>query len=162
MKIKQRLKADMEQAVRAGDKLRLSVIRSLIDAVQKAEKELLREMDEAEIAHIALKVSKDNKEELNYAIEAAAKESSPEKRVERELRIMLLESQISVIDMYLPKMMDVNEVIVLVADFANNLEAAGQEVNKGNLMKGLNPAVNGKADKAMVSTVVDKVLMERA
>lgn len=141
MSIKTMLTADMKEAMRARDKFTLTTIRSMIDRIQKKEKELLRDLTEEEAVTVIQSVKKQSEESL----EGFKTRGDADK-------IEALEEEIKIIFAYLPKQLNKEEVRAIVDRLAAGLD------NKGAVMKAVMSELKGKTDNKLISEVVDEFL----
>ncbi|HSJ51896.1 MAG TPA: GatB/YqeY domain-containing protein [Actinomycetota bacterium] len=83
--VKARVRADMTEAMRSGDKIRLAALRMLATSITNREKELRHELDDDEVREVASKEVKRRTEAIE-AFEAGGREDLVEReRAEREV-----------------------------------------------------------------------------
>lgn len=148
MNIKQALQEDLKRSMLAKDKNGLTVIRGLMTAIKNQEIKMIRELEESEVVEVVRKAKNDTLDELNELLKAGG----------REERAAKLAHEVEMIKLYLPQMMDVNEVIVFVRNTIKGMKIAETPVNMGNVMKIVTPQLKGKAENKMISAVVTKEL----
>jgi len=151
MTLKDRLDAEMKQAMKARDagKLRLSVIRLVRAAIKNAEIERHGELSDADVAAILAKEVK-MRREANDMIPAAERET-------RRDFIGQNEQEIAILQEYLPKQMEENEIRELVAAVIASVGAQSPK-EMGKVMGALAPQVRGRADGRAVSRIVQEML----
>ncbi|MBO4884177.1 MAG: GatB/YqeY domain-containing protein [Clostridia bacterium] len=132
---------DMVAAMKAHDKERKAVISTLLADVKKAaiDAGIRDNIGEELVDQVILKSQKTAKEQLD---------SCPDERAELKAEYQY---NYDVICEYAPKMMTEDEIRKLLADsFADVISTK----NKGQIMKAVMPALKGKADGKVISSVV--------
>ena len=148
MGLKDSLKHDLTEAMRARDELVLSTIRLCLSAITNEEvsgKEA-RVLTEAEVIQV---LSREAKKRCESA-QAFADAKRPD-RAERE------NAEGEVIARYLPTPLSETELASLIADAMKESGAAGP-AGMGLVMKLLSPKIAGRADGAAVSAAVRAAL----
>ena len=148
MGLKDSLKHDLTEAMRARDELVLSTIRLCLSAITNEEvsgKEA-RVLTEAEVIQV---LSREAKKRCESA-QAFADAKRPD-RAERE------NAEGEVIARYLPTPLSESELASLIADAMKESGAAGP-AGMGLVMKLLSPKIAGRADGAAVSAAVRAAL----
>ena len=148
MGLKDSLKHDLTEAMRARDELVLSTIRLCLSAITNEEvsgKEA-RVLTEAEVIQVLSREAKKRRE----SAQAFADAKRPD-RAERE------NAEGEVIARYLPTPLSETELASLIADAMKESGAAGP-VGMGLVMKLLSPKIAGRADGAAVSAAVRAAL----
>jgi uncharacterized protein len=170
--LKTRISADMRQALRAGETLRLSVLRLLlsameykeiarrteiVDKMQKAKHGELGEADyneaaaqaglsDTDITGVIAREIKQRKE----SIEAFNAGNRPEMAAKEEAEMAILQA-------YMPEQMGRAEITALVKKAIADSSARGPH-DKGKVMGKLMPLVRGKADGNEVNAIVTELL----
>ena len=132
---------DMVAAMKAHDKERKAVISTLLADVKKAaiDAGIRDNIGEELVDQVILKSQKTAKEQLD---------SCPDERAELKAEYQY---NYDVICEYAPKMMTEDEIRKILADsFADVISTK----NKGQIMKAVMPALKGKADGKVISSVV--------
>ena len=148
MGLKDSLKQDLTEAMRARDELVLSTIRLCLSAITNEEvsgKEA-RVLTEAEVIQVLSREAKKRRE----SAQAFADAKRPD-RAERE------NAEGEVIARYLPTPLSESELASLIADAMKESGAAGP-AGMGLVMKLLSPKIAGRADGAAVSAAVRAAL----
>lgn len=147
MSLKEKINNDLKEAMKSGDKTRLSVVRSIRALILEFEKsgaakELTAE-DELKMLTTASKKRKDSIEQFRNAgrIELADQE-------EAELKILMD---------YLPKQMTEEEVKLEVVRIASEIGAKSKE-DFPRLMPLVMKELKGKADGKIVKSIVENLL----
>lgn len=93
--LKDRIRRDMTEALKSGDKVRLGALRLLVAAVTNREKELLHELSDDEVREVAGKEAKKRTESIE-AFEAAGRTELVEReRAERDVIAPFAPTQLS-------------------------------------------------------------------
>ena len=148
MGLKDLLKHDLTEAMRARDELLLSTIRLCLSAITNEEvsgKEA-RVLTEAEVIQVLSREAKKRRE----SAQAFADAGRPD-RAERE------NAEGEVIARYLPSPLSETELASLIADAMKESGASGP-AGMGLVMKILSPKIAGRADGAAVSAAVRAAL----
>ena len=148
MGLKDSLKHDLTEAMRARDELLLSTIRLCLSAITNEEvsgKEA-RVLTEAEVIQVLSREAKKRRE----SAQAFADADRPD-RAERE------NAEGEVIARYLPSPLSEAELASLIADAIKESGATGP-AGMGLVMKILSPKIAGRADGAAVSSAVRAAL----
>jgi len=148
MGLKDSLKHDLTEAMRARDELVLSTIRLCLSAITNEEvsgKEA-RVLTEAEVIQVLSREAKKRRE----SAQAFADAKRPD-RAERE------NAEGEVIARYLPIPLSETELASLIADAMKESGATGP-AGMGLVMKLLSPKIAGRADGAAVSAAVRAAL----
>ena len=144
--LKDRITADMKEAMRAREAVRLEAIRLLRAAIQRREVDERVELDEDEVLAVVQKMIKQGRD----AIE----------QFERGNRSDLVDSEtqaLKVLEVYLPKQLDESEIQQLLEQAMSETGAASQR-DMGKVMGWLKPRIQGRADMGSVSSAVKQRL----
>jgi uncharacterized protein YqeY len=146
MSLKERLQQDMQAALRAGDKPRLSVLRMALAAVKQREVDTRRPLDDAGIQAVIERMIKQSRESASQYREGA-----------REDLVAKEEAEIVVLQTYLPQQLSETELDALVAEC---VDAAGATSLKdiGKVMSVIKTRAAGRADMSEVSARVRAAL----
>jgi uncharacterized protein YqeY len=146
MALAQTIRADMEKALKGGDKLRCSVLRLILSAVNYAEIAQQKTLDDTGVLTVVSKEAKQRKE----SIEAFEKGNRPDLADKEKAELEILMS-------YLPQQMSRDEILVLVNKVIEEVGAKGP-ADKGKVMSKLMPQTKGRADGQEVNTIVTDAL----
>jgi len=151
MTLRERLDADMKEAMRAKDQLRLDVVRAVKSAVKyrEVEGEKAVVLDEAGILQVLgseIKKRRDSVEQYR----AGGREELARKE----------EAEIALLQAYLPKQLSAEELGRKVDEAIAKAGAKGPK-DMGLVMKALLPEVQGRADGKAVSELVKQKLAPR-
>ena len=147
MSLSEKINQDLKNAMKSGDKTRLSVVRSiraLILEFEKsgANKELTSE-DEIKMLSTAAKKRKDSIEQFRNAGRDDLADTE--------------EAELKILSEYLPKQMDENEIKNEVIRIATEIGAKSKE-DFPKLMPLVMKELKGKADGKLVKNVVENLL----
>ena len=143
-------KADLENALkdsmRSGDDVRKRTLRMVLSSLKLAEVEKRGPLDEAGIAGILRKEIKMRQEAIEEAGRAARTDLAQASQAE-----------LAVLEAYLPKALEPNELEALVRQAITESGASGPQ-EMGKVMKILVPRVEGRADGKQLSNLVRDLL----
>ena len=148
MGLKETLQADLTEAIRSRDELKSGTIRMLLAAIQVEEvagKEA-RVLKDDEIIKVLSREAKKRREAVDAFKEAGRADKAEQEAKEGE-----------VILKYLPAQLSEDEIKKIVAD-AIAETGANSPQQMGEIMKIVQPKVAGKADGAVVSSLVKAAL----
>ena len=142
MSLLEQLSSDLKTAMKAKDKLRLTVIRSLKTALTNAKISAGQDLssdEELSVLSSQVKQRKDSLAEFEKGDRADLAEQT--------------KAEIEIVQAYLPEQLDEAAVIVIV-DEAMQATGATGKADFGKVMQYVMPKVKGRADGAMVNQVV--------
>lgn len=135
-----RLKAELTAALRAGEVLKLSVLRMLVSELGYKQIEVQRDLTDEDVVVVLNKEAKKRREAIEsftkgYRLEQAQKE----------------QQELEILQVYMPKMMGEEEV---------RAELSKMDLPKdfGQAMRIAAPAFKGKADGGTVARIVKEVI----
>ncbi|HET8865320.1 MAG TPA: GatB/YqeY domain-containing protein [Gracilimonas sp.] len=150
MSIQERIVADIKEAMKAKDKDKLRVLRSLKAKLMEKEiserKEGEAKLSDEQSVEVLMKAAKQRKESIEQF-----EEGDREDLAENEKK------ELALIEEYLPEMMDEEEVRKVVREKIKALSASGPE-HMGKVMGPLMGQLKGKADGSLVSKIVKEEL----
>lgn len=150
MTVLERLDADMKEALKARDQVRLRTIRMLRSALKNAEIDKRAPLGEDEVLQVLSRELKLREESLAEFRRAGREEQAAE-----------LEQEIRVVRSYLPEPLSEEQVRQLAREAIAAVGAAGSQ-DMGRVMGALMPRVRGRADGGVVSRIVREELQARA
>lgn len=148
MSLKEKLKNDLTESMRNRDEIRSSTLRMILTAIKNEEvsgKEA-RDLSDAELITVLSRESKKRREAAEAFEQAGVKDRADTERAEG---VIIAE--------YLPKQLSEAEVKELI-DSAIKETGASSPAQMGLVMKSLQPKIAGKADGALVSSLVKAAL----
>jgi hypothetical protein len=147
MNLSEKINQDLKDAMKSGNKIRLSVVRSIRALILEFEKSgIARELtpeDEIKILSTAAKKRKDSIEQFRNAGRNELADTE-----EAELNILME---------YLPKQMDETQIIIEVKRLAESIDAKAKE-DFPKLMPLVMKELKGKADGKTVKLAVENYL----
>jgi uncharacterized protein len=146
MTIKAQLNESMKDAMKSGDELRKRTIRMALAAVKQAEVDKRIELDDTAVMGLLQKEVKNRREALEEA-----------KKANRADLIDANESEIEVLQSFLPKAMPAEELRTLVQAAIAETGAASP-ADMGKVMRTVMPRIAGRAPNDMVSATVRELL----
>ncbi|HJX69978.1 MAG TPA: GatB/YqeY domain-containing protein [Dehalococcoidia bacterium] len=146
MALLQSLKDDLKQAMKEGDKVRVSALRMLLANINNAAIAQGTPVDDGGILSIVAKQARQHRE----SIEAFSKGN-------RHDLVAKEESELAVLLQYLPKQISREEIIVAARQVIEEVGARGSG-DKGKVMSKLMAQLKGKAEGHEVNTVVSELL----
>ena len=148
MGLKERLKSDLTEAIRARDEVRAGTIRMALTSITNEEvsgKEA-RVLTDAEIITVLSREAKKRREAAEAYDSAGSKERGDRERAEG-----------LVIAEYLPSQLSEGELQEMIKAAIAETEASGPS-GMGQVMKVLSPKIAGRADGSKVSAAVKAAL----
>ena len=137
---------DLKSAMKAQDKLKLSVIRMVKSSIQMEELNKKRELTDDEVIDVISKQIKTRKDSINEFTKGG-----------REDLVESTSKEIEILSTYLPEQLseeDINNIIDKV--FEEVKPESSRDM--GKVMKAVTPLVKGKADMGMVSSIIKSKL----
>ncbi|MCA3131605.1 MAG: GatB/YqeY domain-containing protein [Betaproteobacteria bacterium] len=144
--LKHRINEDMKSALRARESARLGAIRLLMAAVKQREVDERKELSDDEVVSVIDKMLKQRRDSISQ-YQAAGRQDL----VEAE------QFEVAVLQAYMPESLSGDEVGEAVVAAVRETGASGPQ-DMGRVMALLKPRLAGRADMALVSGLVKKVL----
>ena len=144
--LKQRIQDDMKTAMKAGEKVRLGVIRLIRAAIKQREVDERIELDDAQVLAVLDKMVKQRRDSITQYSAAGREDLAEVERVE-----------VGVIQDYLPAALTDDELKRLL-DEAMAASGAAAMSDMSKVMAVLRPQVQGRADMGAVSALVKQRL----
>ncbi|MBX3036121.1 MAG: GatB/YqeY domain-containing protein [Anaerolineales bacterium] len=146
MDTKAKLNEAMKDAMKSGDNLRKQTIRMVLAAVKQAEVDKRVDLDEVAVTALIQKEVKNRRESIEDA-----------KKANRDDLVAGNESEIKILEEFLPKAMPIEELKALV-QAAITATGAAAPSDMGKVMKVVMPKVAGRAPNDMISAAVKELL----
>lgn len=147
MTLRQRIEQDLVTSMKSRDAERLSVLRFLLSAIKYKEVDKKSDLSDSEIVEAVSKQVKTHKE----SVESFKKGNRPDLVLKEESELKILES-------YLPAQMSEDDLRSLIIQKIKELEVSDQKLEVGEAMRAIMPALRGQADGAAVEKIVEEVL----
>jgi uncharacterized protein YqeY len=146
MPIIERISDDFKDALKRGDKIKVSILRMIKAAIKNSEIEKKASLNDDEINGILRSFVKRAKDSIEQF-----KKADRTELVEKE------KEELAIIQSYLPKQLKEDEINNIIAEEISELGAAGPE-NIGKVMKVVMAKLKGQADGKLVNNIVRKML----
>ena len=148
MGLKEKLQADLTEAIRGRDEVKSGTIRMLLSAITNEEVagKAAKVLTDAEIITVLSRETKKRREAVE-AFTAAKRDDLANKE----------KAEAAVIAQYLPEQLGEAEIKKMIAEAIAETNAAGP-AGMGLVMKVLQPKIAGKADGGIVSSLVKAAL----
>jgi uncharacterized protein YqeY len=148
MTIKTQLNDSLKDAMRSGDEIRKRTVRMALAAIKQAEVDKRVELDNVAVIALLQREVKNRREALEEA-----------KKANRADLIADNESEIKVLEAFLPKAMPAEELRALIQD-AIAETGASMPADMGRVMKIVMPKVAGRAPNDVISAAVRELLQK--
>ena len=148
MSLKDKLQSDLHQAMRARDRVRMSVLRMLRSAIGYEEIDKKREMDDVGVLDIVSRQVRQRRESIQMY-----KDANRQELVDKETQ------ELEILQEYLPAQLTEDELTALAKEVIQEVGASGPR-DKGRVMGRLMPQVRGKAQGGDVNRVVTALLSD--
>jgi uncharacterized protein len=146
--LEDRLKEDLKEAMKGGDKTAVSTIRMVISAIKNKKIELgIKEIDDPAVMSVIQKKAKQHKESIKQFTDAGREDLAKNE-----------ESELSVIVKYLPEPISESELCEIIDGIILEIEASSMK-DMGKVMKLVTEKTEGRADGGTVSRIVKEKLM---
>ena len=146
MTLAEKIRTDLEQALRNKDALRCSVFRMALSNVRNAEIAQQKTLDDSGVLVVLEKEAKMRRE----SIEAFEKGNRPD-LVAKE------KAELAIILEYMPEQMTREEIVAIARKVISEVGATSQK-DRGKVMSQLMPQLRGRAQGQEVSEVVSELL----
>jgi len=147
MSLCEQFQIDLKQAMKSGDKVRLSTLRLLMAAIKNRQIDKGGVLDDAEALDVVRLATKQRREAITLARQYAREDIAQQE--ERELAIL---------ETYLPEQLNTEDLIQRIAAVIQELGATSDK-DLGRVMRVLMPEVKGRADGNTVNRLVRERLM---
>jgi uncharacterized protein YqeY len=144
--LQEKLMADLKQAMKSGDKIRLEVLRMVRASIKNAEIAQQKSLDDPDILGIIAKEGKQRRESI-----AEFKKANRQDLVDKE------EAELAILLEYLPEQISREEIVATARRVIEEVEARGPG-DKGTVMQKLMPQLKGKAEGREINEVVTELL----
>jgi len=145
MDLKERLRSDLKDALRARDERRKSVIRMALATIRNAEIEH-GDLDEAGVAAVLQKQARQRHETI-AELQAA----------NRPALLAREEAELAILEEYLPRLLSRAEIVAEARQVIEEVGATGRK-QMGQVMRPLMSRLRGRADGRVVNEVVRELL----
>ena len=146
MSLKERLMADLKDAMKNKDKLRKDVITMVRAAIKQKEVDERVELDDSDIENIIGKQLKEKKSSIDEF-----------KKGNREDLVKQTNDEIEILLKYLPEQLSDEELKEIIKKVIDENEITSMK-DIGKLMKNVMPLIKGKADGKQVNLIAKELL----
>jgi uncharacterized protein YqeY len=140
--LKQRIQDDMKSAMKAGEKVRLGVIRLIMSAIKQVEVDGRIVLDDAQIIAVLDKMLKQRRDSIAQYTAAGRTDLADIESVE-----------VAIIQAYMPQALTDGEIEALVKQAVAET-GASSIADMGKVMALLKPKLQGRADMGAVSALI--------
>jgi hypothetical protein len=140
--LKNRITEDMKSAMKAKDKELLRATRMIIGAIKQKEVDERIELDDTQVLTVINKMVKQRKDSISQFTDAG-----------RSDLVKVEESELEIINKYMPEQLSDEEVAIFVDKAINDCGADSMK-DMGKLMGTLKGQLDGKADMGAVSQLI--------
>jgi hypothetical protein len=150
MSLGERLQRDLQHAMKAGDKVRVSTLRLLRAALKNREIDQGRALDDAETLAVVQLAAKQRREAIQLA-----------RTYGREDIAQQEEHELTILETYLPVQLSLEDILQRIDAVVQELGATSPK-DVGRVMKALMPTLKGQVDGSTVNRLVRERLGEGA
>jgi len=153
MTLKERIEADMKEAMRSSDRLKLSVLRMIRARILEREVELRSSrgrdyhLSDEEVVDVLQTYAKQRKQSID-----SYRQGKREDLASKE------EQELAVVETYLPRPLTESEIEALVKEAMRETEAKGLG-DLGKVMKTVMPRIQGRAEGRIVNEIARRCLV---
>jgi uncharacterized protein YqeY len=146
MTLKERIKNDIKEAMRAKDTVRRDTLRNLSAAIKQIEVDERRELSDADVEAILMKYIKQREDAI-----AQFKEAGRDDLVAKD------EAEVTLVRTYLPEPMDDAELEATLREIIAEVGASSMK-EMGKVMGKAKSVIGSRADGGRISQMVKKLL----
>lgn len=146
MAVIDRIDQDLKQALKAGEKHKVTVLRGLKSDIKYRQIAEQKELTDEQVNEVLASNAKKRRESIEQ-FQAAGRQDLVDKET----------FELDVIQNYLPQQLSENELRALITE-AITESGAESAKDMGKVMKALMPRVRGKADGKLVNRMVSEIL----
>ena len=146
MHLSERISDDYKEALKSGDKDRVSILRMVKAAVKNREIEKRSPLSDDEISGILRSYVKRAHESIEQFSKAGRTDLAEKEKKE-----------LAIIQSYLPQQIEEDEIRIIIKDAINETGAAGAK-DMGKVMKAVMSKTKGLADGKLVNNLVKEML----
>ncbi|HIE75093.1 MAG TPA: GatB/YqeY domain-containing protein [Gammaproteobacteria bacterium] len=144
--LKERIVAEMKEAMRARESVRLDAIRLLRAAIQRREIDERVELGDEEVLAVIQKMIKQGRDSI-----AQFEQGARDDLVQKEAAML------AVLETYLPEQLAEGEIVELINKALTETDAQSVR-DMGKVMGWLKPRIQGRADMGAVSSAIKQKL----
>ena len=149
MELKHRIREEMKDAMRSGERERLKVIRLIISSVKQVEIDTRQNIDDDDqVLEIINKMVKQRRDSVKQF--AAG---------DRQDLVDIELSEINILENYLPEQLNEQEIELLIDETLSEIDAKDIK-DMGKAMAAIKIKLNGRADMSLISQNIRKKLLK--
>ena len=146
MSLKEQIKNDIKDAMRAKETVKRNTLRNIQAAIKQIEVDERRDVSDADVETIMMKYLK-QREDAKTQFSDAGREDLVEKE----------ESEITIVKSYLPEPMDDTELETVLKEVIASVGAESMK-DMGKVMGAAKSAIGSRADGGRINVIVKKLL----
>ncbi len=146
MSLEERVTEEMKQAMKAGDKLRLSTIRMIRSTLKNKEIDLRRKLEDEDVVK-AIQAMVRKGEESVEQFQAGGRMDLVEKE----------KKEMEILKSFLPQLLNQEEIVKIIDQSIQETQASSPK-DIGKVMKSVLAKIGGKADGRVVNQLVKEKL----
>ena len=146
MSLKEQIKNDIKEAMRAKETQKRDTLRNIQAAIKQIEVDERRELSDADVEKILMKYAKQREDAITQF-----KEAGRDDLVEKE------EKELALVKSYLPEPIDDEELESLLKKIIQKVDATGMK-DMGKVMGAAKGAVGSRADGGRINQIAKKLL----
>ncbi len=146
MGLKERMREDLKEAMKAKDEVRVRTLRMILAAIRNLEVERMKEASDEDVIDALNREAKKRREAIEQYKKAGREDLSQQEEME-----------LKVIESYLPEQMSEDEIRKLAEEIIQSVGASSVK-DLGKVMKEIMPKVKGRADGKVVNRIVRELL----
>ncbi len=146
MNLEEKIAEEMKQALKTGDKARLSTIRMIRSSLKNKEIELRRKLEDEDVIKVIQGMVRKGEESLEQFQSGGRKDL-----VEKE------QTEIEILKSFLPQPLSQEEMIKVIDETIRETQASSLK-DLGKVMKAIMPKLGGKADGKIINQLVKERL----
>jgi len=149
--LKDKIREDLNSAIKQGDELNRSVLRLVVAAISNKEKEKKyktgqEQLEEGEVSEVVISEAKKRRESITEFEKAGRSDLAEKER--KELKVL---------QKYLPEQLTEEEVRKFAQEAVESTKAQSQK-DMGKVMAVLMPKLKGRADGSLAGKIVKELL----
>ena len=146
MTLKEQIKADIKEAMRAKDRVKRDTLRNLSAAIKQIEVDERKELTESDVEAILTKYAKQREDALTQFKEAG-----------RDDLVAKEEAELAIVRSYLPEPLSDDELKEIVVSIVTELKATSMK-DMGKIMGAIKQKCGSRADGGKVNRFVKEIL----
>ncbi len=146
MSLKEQIKNDIKEAMRAKDTIKRDTLRNIHAAIKQIEVDERRELSDTDVEKILMKYAKQREDAIVQFKEAG-----------RDDLVAKDEAELELVKSYLPEPMSDSELEAALRDIVSDLGASSMK-DMGKVMGAAKSAIGSRADGGRINQIVKKLL----